>query len=66
MVQEQARNIGARFKLYYHGEDRKRNGVGMILKEEHAKNVVEVKRLSDRVMSVKLEIEDVMMNVVSA
>ena len=34
--------------------DRKRNGVGVILKEEYAKNVVEVKRLSDKVMSVKL------------
>ena len=27
-------------------------GVGVILKEEHAKNVVEVKRISDRVVRV--------------
>ena len=32
-----ARHIGAGFKLYYHG-------VGVILKEEHNKIVVEVKR----------------------
>ena len=41
------------------------NGVGMILNEEYEKNVVEVRRVLDRVMSVKLRIEGVMMNVVS-
>uniref|UniRef100_A0A673K0B0 Craniofacial development protein 2-like n=1 Tax=Sinocyclocheilus rhinocerous TaxID=307959 RepID=A0A673K0B0_9TELE len=61
-----ARSIGAGFKLFYHGVDRKRNGVGVILKEEFVKNVLEVKRVSDRLMSLKLEIEGVMLNVVSA
>ena len=37
----------------------------MILKEAYAKIVVEVKRVSDRIRSVKLEAEGVMMNVVS-
>ena len=37
----------------------------MILKEEHTKNDIEGKRLSDRVMSVRLHIEGVIMNVVS-
>ncbi|RDD64009.1 hypothetical protein DU478_22460, partial [Thalassococcus profundi] len=37
----------------------------MILKEEFVKNVLEVKRMSDRLMSLKLEIEGVMLNVVS-
>ena len=46
------------FKLSYHGVDRKRNGVLVILNEECATNVVEVKRSSDIVMSVKLDIED--------
>ena len=31
------------FKLSYHGVDRKRNGVGVILKESYVKNAVEVK-----------------------
>ncbi|KAK3552669.1 hypothetical protein QTP86_019443, partial [Hemibagrus guttatus] len=43
----------------------KRNGVGVVLKEEFVRNVLEVKRVSDRVMSLKLEIEGVMLNVVS-
>ncbi|KAI5102804.1 gastrula zinc finger protein XlCGF28.1-like [Silurus meridionalis] len=53
------------FKLFYHGVDGKRNGVGGILKEEYSKSVVEVKRVSDRVMIVKLEVEGVMINVIS-
>ncbi|KAK3527310.1 hypothetical protein QTP86_020239, partial [Hemibagrus guttatus] len=43
----------------------KGNGVGVVLKEEFVRNVLEVKRVSDRVMSLKLEIEGVMLNVVS-
>lgn len=60
-----ARNLGAGFKLFYHGQDGKRNGVGVILKEELARRVLEVKRVSDRLMSLKLEIEGVVFNVVS-
>ncbi|XP_067359512.1 craniofacial development protein 2-like [Channa argus] len=57
-----ARSLGAGF---YHGSDRKRNGVGVILKEDFVRNVLEVKRVSDRLMSLKLEVEGVMFNVVS-
>ncbi|MCJ8736038.1 hypothetical protein PDJAM_G00254200 [Pangasius djambal] len=60
-----ARSIGAGFKLFYYGVDSKRNGVGVVLKEEFWRNVLEVKRVSDRVMSLKLEMEGVMLNVVS-
>ncbi|KAK3523313.1 hypothetical protein QTP86_029509 [Hemibagrus guttatus] len=56
---------GAGFKLFYYGVDSKRNGVGVVLKEEFVRNILEVKRVSDRVMSLKLEIEGVMLNVVS-
>ncbi|MCJ8749429.1 hypothetical protein PDJAM_G00176230 [Pangasius djambal] len=58
-------SIGAGFKLFYNGVDSKRNGVGVVLKEKLGRNVLEVKRVSDRVMSLKLEIEGVMLNVVS-
>ncbi|KAK3570815.1 hypothetical protein QTP86_027625, partial [Hemibagrus guttatus] len=60
-----ARSIEAGFKLFYYGVGSKRNGVGVVLKEEFVRNVLEVKRVSDRVMSLKLEIEGVVMNVVS-
>ncbi|KAI5099291.1 hypothetical protein C0J45_11430 [Silurus meridionalis] len=61
-----ARNIEGGFKLFFHGVDGKRNGVGVILKEEYSKSVVEVKRVSDRVMNMKLEVEGVMINLISA
>uniref|UniRef100_A0A7N8XCY4 Endonuclease/exonuclease/phosphatase domain-containing protein n=1 Tax=Mastacembelus armatus TaxID=205130 RepID=A0A7N8XCY4_9TELE len=60
-----AYRLATGFKLFYHGVDGKRNGVGVILKEDFATNVLEVKRVSDRVMSLKLEVEGVMLNVVS-
>ncbi|KAK3522998.1 hypothetical protein QTP86_010502 [Hemibagrus guttatus] len=63
--QKTSTSIGAGFKLFYYGVDSKRNGVGVVLKEEFVRNVLEVKRVSDRVMSLKLEIEGVMLNVVS-
>ncbi|KAK3544656.1 hypothetical protein QTP86_025603, partial [Hemibagrus guttatus] len=62
---KKARSIGAGFKLFYYGVDSKRNEVGVVLKEEFVRNVLEGKRVSDRVMSLKLEIEGVMLNVVS-
>ncbi|KAK3539937.1 hypothetical protein QTP70_019581 [Hemibagrus guttatus] len=46
-----------------HRQREKRKGV--VPKEEFVRNVLEVKRVSDRVMSLKLEIEGVMLNVVS-
>ncbi|KAI5103065.1 hypothetical protein C0J45_6646 [Silurus meridionalis] len=64
--QVETRNIGGGFKLLYHSVDGKRNGVGVILKKEYSKCVVEVKRVSDRVMNVKLEVEGLMINVISA
>ncbi|KAI5611221.1 hypothetical protein C0J50_9252 [Silurus asotus] len=61
-----ARDIEGGFKLSYHSVDGKRNGVGVILKEEYSKSVVEVKRVSKRVMIVKVEVEGMMINVISA
>ncbi len=61
-----ARSISGGFKLFYHGVDGKTNNVGVILKEEYVNSVLEVERVSDRMMSVKLEIESVMINVISA
>ena len=61
-----AKSIGGGFKLFYHGLDSRRNGVGVIVKESYIKSVLEVKRISDRVISVKMELDGVIMNVISA
>ena len=61
-----AESIGGGFKLFYHGVDGRRNGVGISLKENLTKSVLEVKRVSDRMMSMKLVIEGVMITINSA
>ena len=42
-----ARNIGHGCKIFYHGEDGRRNGVGVILKKDYIGRVLEVTRVSD-------------------
>ena len=59
------RDIMAGFILSYHGVEKMKGGVCVIMKEECAKCVVEVKRVLDRVMRVRLESEGVIMNFVS-
>ena len=61
-----AKNIGDGCNIFYHGEDGRRNGVGVILKEDYIERVLEVNRVSGRMMYMKLDIEGVMMNVDSA
>lgn len=46
--------------------DERRNGVGVILKKEYVKSVLGMTRLADRVMTMKLGNESMMMNVVIA
>lgn len=65
MEREQGSQIGSSFKLFYNGVGGKRNAVAMIPKEGMAKSVLEVKQVSDRVMSLKLVVEGVMLNVSS-
>lgn len=65
MEREQDSQIRSSFKLFYNGVGGKKNAVAMIPKEEMAKNVLEVKQVSDRVMSLKLVVEGVMSNVAS-
>ncbi len=54
-----ASEIGAGYKLYYHGEDSKRHGRGIVLCEELKVGVLAVTRPCDRVMRIKLEIESI-------
>ena len=61
-----ARNIGGSCKLFYNGADGKRNGIGIVMKEELVESVLEVKRISDRLMAMKLEVKGLMLNIVSA
>ena len=61
-----ARNIGGGCKLFYNGADGRKNGIGIMVKEELIESVLEVKRVSDRLMAMKLEVKGSILNIVSA
>ena len=61
-----ARNIGGGCKIFYNGADGRKNGMGIVVKEELAENVPEVKRVSDRLMVMKLGVKGSILNIVSA
>ena len=61
-----AREIGGGYKVYYSGESKKRNGVGIILSQKWKDNVLEVKRVNDRLMSIRLNGGLEMVTVISA
>ena len=54
------------FKLWYSGFKRNINGVGVLIKKDLMEQVVEVRRKSDRIMSVKLVVGSEIFNVVSS
>ena len=61
-----ARNIGCGCKLFYNGADGRKNRVQIMVMEELAESVLEVKRVSDRLMAMKLEVKGSILNIVSA
>ena len=54
------------FKLWYTGEVRSRNGVGIIVDKEWKKDIVDVKRIGDRIIALKCVVEQDTFNVISA
>ena len=60
------RNIGGGCKLFYNGADGRKNGIGLVVREKLAESVLEVKRVSDRLMAMKLEVKGSILNIVSA
>ena len=61
-----ARNNGGGCKIFYSRADGRKNGIGIVLREELAESVLEVKRVSDRLMAMKLEVKGSILNIVSA
>ncbi|KAI5707434.1 hypothetical protein M8J77_002507 [Diaphorina citri] len=64
-----AKELGDGYKLFYSGADgRGRNGVGIVLDSEMKTKVTSVNRRSDRVMSVKIQLDDIIdieLNIIS-
>ena len=63
---EKARCIGEGSKLWYNGSNTKRNGLSIVLKKDLVVRLVEVKRTSDRQITLKLEVDGILINIVSA
>ena len=58
-----ARNIGGGCKLFYNEADGRGNGIGIVVREELLESVLEVKRMSDRLMVMKLEVKGSILNI---
>ena len=54
-IGSKARNIGGGCNLFYYGADGRKNGIGIVVRKELAESVLEVKRVSDRPMTMTLE-----------
>ena len=63
---KRARCIGGEYKMWYFGSGNKKNGVGIILKKEHVDRVVELWRVTDRIICLKMMLNGLMLNVISA
>ena len=50
---QSAKKLGEGYKVYYTGEDTRRNGVGIILHPDLHESVTDVQRISDRLMGLK-------------
>nr|XP_016457286.1 PREDICTED: craniofacial development protein 2-like [Nicotiana tabacum] len=64
-VGSKARNVDG-YKLWYSGAVRGKNGMGILVDRELREYVVEVRRVNDRLMFIKLVIGECTLNVVSA
>ena len=65
-VGEKAKEIGTGFKLWYSGKVGNKNGVGIVVDKTLKDEVVEVRRVGDRLIRLKLVLGEVTLNVVSA
>ena len=63
---EKPRCIGGEYKMLHRGSVNKKNGVGIILKKEHVDGVVELWRVTDMIIGLKMELDGVMLNVIIA
>ena len=65
MKRSKARNIGGGCKLFYKGADGRKNKIGILVREELAESVLEVKKVSDRLMTMKLKVKGSIINIIS-
>ena len=57
--------ISGGYKMWYCGSGNKRNGVGIVLKNNYADRVIELWKISVRVICIKIELDDGVLNIIS-
>lgn len=55
-----------KYKFFYHGVDNAKNGVGIIISEKWCPSIINVQKISDRLMAVKLVLQGKIWNIISA
>ena len=55
LKKSKAKNIGGGCKLLYNGADGRKNGIGIVVREELVESVLQLKSVSDRLIAMKLE-----------
>jgi len=55
-----------KYKLFYHGINNQRNGVGIIISDKYLNNIVNIKKMSDRIMMIKLVVQKKVWNIICA
>ena len=63
-VGEKAKDING-YNLWYTGKESHKNGVGIIVDEEWKNKVVEVYRIGDRSLSIKMVVQEETINIIS-
>ena len=63
--ESKARNIRGGCKLFYNRVDGRKNEIEIVVRKELAESVLELKRMSDRLMAMKLEVKGSILNIVS-
>nr|XP_009620308.1 craniofacial development protein 2-like [Nicotiana tomentosiformis] len=63
-VADKSRDVGS-FKLWYSGRMEDRNGVGILVDKDLRELMVEVRRVNDRLMTIKLVVGGFTLNIIS-
>ena len=61
-----AKCIGGGYKMWHCGNGNKRNGVGIVLKNDYVDKEIELWRISDMIICMKMKLDGVVLNIISA
>ncbi|XP_048483178.1 craniofacial development protein 2-like [Plutella xylostella] len=60
-----ARELSDGYKFFYCGKDGKRNGVGIVLDKDLKNNIIEINRVSDRIIYIRILLGDLALTIMS-